>query len=48
MENSKSNFVEIVHVLLEDTEERKMFFKVRHLNTIIIVVSDKGFNDSDL
>ncbi|XP_042367377.1 uncharacterized protein LOC121961452 [Plectropomus leopardus] len=27
LENSKSNFVEVVHVLLEDTEERELFFK---------------------
>ncbi|XP_044041419.1 uncharacterized protein LOC122870995 isoform X2 [Siniperca chuatsi] len=27
LENSKSNFVEVVHILLKDTEERKMFFK---------------------
>ncbi|XP_045927797.1 uncharacterized protein LOC123984749 isoform X2 [Micropterus dolomieu] len=27
LENSKSNFVEVVHLLLEDTEERRMFFK---------------------
>ncbi|XP_028287104.1 uncharacterized protein LOC114452117 isoform X7 [Parambassis ranga] len=27
LENSKSNFVEVVHTLLEDPEERKRFFK---------------------
>ncbi|XP_034718799.1 uncharacterized protein LOC117938369 isoform X3 [Etheostoma cragini] len=27
LENSKSNFVEVVHTLLEDTEKRNMFFK---------------------
>ncbi|XP_049423152.1 uncharacterized protein LOC125883072 isoform X1 [Epinephelus fuscoguttatus] len=27
LENSKSNFVDVVHILLEDTEEREMFFK---------------------
>ncbi|XP_037616689.1 uncharacterized protein LOC119482862 isoform X2 [Sebastes umbrosus] len=27
LESSKSNFVEVVHILLEDTEERKMFFE---------------------
>lgn len=28
LESSKSNFVEVVHALLEDAEERKRFFKV--------------------
>ncbi|XP_031169261.1 uncharacterized protein LOC116060041 isoform X4 [Sander lucioperca] len=27
LENSKSNFVDVVHTLLEDTEKRNMFFK---------------------
>lgn len=33
LENSKSNFVEVVHAILEDPEERQRFYKVRRTVT---------------
>lgn len=33
LENSKSNFVEVVHSILEDPEERQRFYKVRRTVT---------------